>query len=132
MPKVKLPKIIVAGLIEKKEEFFLLKEKMADGREMWLIPGGKVEFGESLEQALLREIKEETGFDVKLKRFISHKEAIFVNHNYHTIIFFYYLDYLGGDIKLDKKGIEGQFFKREGIKNLSLVDSAEWLFKNFF
>ena len=35
----------------------------------WHFPGGRVEKGESPEQAILREMKEETGLDVKVKRF---------------------------------------------------------------
>ena len=40
------------------------------GVEYWVFPGGGVKEGESPEEALIREIKEETGFDVKIDRLL--------------------------------------------------------------
>lgn len=58
----------------------------------WEIPGGKVDFSETPEQAIVREIKEETGVKVKIKRLLP---TVF-NHNWdypwgiqHTLIFCY-------------------------------------------
>lgn len=46
----------------------LVKQKR--GRKLWSLPGGKIESGESLEQGLIREIKEEISLGVKHCRFI--------------------------------------------------------------
>ncbi len=46
------------------------------GKGMWSIPGGGVEVGESQEAALIREIKEETGIDVKVLSFIDTADII--------------------------------------------------------
>jgi len=46
------------------------------GKGMWSIPGGGVEIGESQESAIIREIKEETGIDAEVLRFIDSADVI--------------------------------------------------------
>ena len=60
---------VVAGVVIRKGETFLLVEEIAPPhRGLWSFPAGRVEVGESIEQAALREAREETGFEVRLDR----------------------------------------------------------------
>ena len=123
----KLPKIVVSGLIEQDGKYLLIEETIEDNQKHWLIPGGKVDFGETLEQALLREIKEETGLEVKVDRFLDFHEAIFPNFDYHTVIFFYLVKPVGGELKLEEKISDANFFSLDELSDLPLVSSARWL-----
>ncbi len=123
MPEPK-PKIIVAALVEKDNKFLLVKETLESGKEYWIVPGGGVEFGENLTDAIKREIKEETNLDIKIKNFAGFQEAIVPKYNYHTVIFFYRAEPQNENVILEKKIIEAKFFSREEIPNLNLVDSS--------
>lgn len=57
-----------AGLIIIDKDKILLIHRHFQGREYYVFPGGGVEEGESLEEAAIREAKEETNFDVKIDK----------------------------------------------------------------
>ena len=59
-------KVIVGGIIEKEGKYLLVQEAKKKCYEKWNFPAGRLEFKESLKQGAIREIKEETGCDVKL------------------------------------------------------------------
>ncbi|WP_413100199.1 NUDIX domain-containing protein [Streptomyces sp. Inha503] len=55
---------VVAALLRRDDHIVLVQEQR-DGKEMWSIPGGGVERGELLTEALVREVKEETGLNLR-------------------------------------------------------------------
>ncbi|MDP3724527.1 MAG: NUDIX hydrolase [bacterium] len=59
------------ALILKDGRFLVIKE-VIDGKDIWDLPGGKIEYGESAEETVLREVKEEVGLDVDVERCIGY------------------------------------------------------------
>lgn len=51
--------------------FILIKRKNDPYKDYWALPGGFVEYGESVETAAVREAKEETSIDVELKDLVN-------------------------------------------------------------
>lgn len=59
----KYPKIAIGAIIVNKEgKIFLMKGKKFENK--YIPPGGHIEWGEKMEDALKREVKEETGLDI--------------------------------------------------------------------
>jgi 8-oxo-dGTP pyrophosphatase MutT (NUDIX family) len=59
------------GAILRNDQILLIQHsEHAGGRSYWLLPGGGREDGETEEQCVIREMKEETGLDVKVERLL--------------------------------------------------------------
>lgn len=125
------PKLVVGILVRNKNKFLLAREILEGGKAYWIVPGGKVEFGETIEDAAKREILEETGIKAKKLKFLAYKEAIAAKYNYHTVIFFFETKTNTTKIKDDIEGkvMEAKWFTKRQALKLPLVFSAKWLFE---
>lgn len=94
------------GWIENEQGQVLLQKRSPD-QEVWGFPGGIMELGESAEEAAIREIKEETGLDVKVNYLIGVYTKYF--HQYangdkaQTIVFSFHCSIIGGELSVDQQ-----------------------------
>ena len=88
MTKQKYPEPTVGALIFNSDgKIFLMKSHK--WRDKYVIPGGRVELGERIEDALKREIKEETGLKIHDVEFICFQEFIFDDFFWKKNILFF-------------------------------------------
>ena len=62
---------VVAAIIRKGDKIFATQRGYGDWKDWWEFPGGKMEPGESPEEALLREIREELSCDIRIDKFLT-------------------------------------------------------------
>ena len=75
---------VVAAAIEKDEKFFCAQKPEGKSSEVfWEFPSGKLEECESLEQALIREIKEKLNSENKIVSYINEASN---NYNFGTVV----------------------------------------------
>ncbi|AIE80308.1 Nudix hydrolase family protein [Bacillus cereus] len=58
----------VTGILIEDEKVLLVKQRVANRN--WSLPGGRVENGETLEEAVIREMREETGLEVNIQKLL--------------------------------------------------------------
>jgi nucleoside triphosphatase len=76
MSNSKYPEPTVGALIIRPDgKLFLMRTHK--WRDKWCVPGGHVDLGETVENAVIREVKEETNLDVHDLEFICYQESIY-------------------------------------------------------
>jgi len=129
----KLFQIRVGGLTFINNKLLLITHKK-NNKEYWVIPGGRVNFGEKAENAIIREFKEELNLDVKVLEFLCYNEALPPSYPIHTLNLFFLLKPLSQNISLEKNSIinKYKFFDKSELKNLVLYpEIKDTIYKNF-
>ena len=110
---------VVAAIIRKGDRIFATQRGYGDFKDGWEFPGGKVEPGEKPEDAIVREIKEELGADIRVSGFLTT-----VEHDYPQF-------HLSMDCFLaePEDGTKMTLLEHEAAKWLSIdeLDTVGWL-----
>lgn len=98
-------------------------------KSYWGFPKGHLEEKETSEEAALREVKEETGLDVKVIKKIGSSKYIFLNkgEKIFKVVTIFLMEYIGGEIKIQDKELLGAdwFSLDEVLKNLSFSNDKK-------
>lgn len=93
----------VGAVIEKDGKILLIKRNTEPFKDYWCIPGGHIDFGETAEEAVIREVKEETGLRFK-PRFLGYMDEIYPEINWHGEVLIFYGEAEGNE-NIDGKEI---------------------------
>ena len=97
MANDKRPGVGAAVFIMKNGKFIMVLRQGAHGADSWGLPGGHLEFGESWEEGVRREAREEVGLEIKNVRFVAATNDIFQAENKHYITLFMVADWESGE-----------------------------------
>ena len=131
---MKKPSITVDGVIIKNGKILLVKRRNEPFKGKWALPGGFVEYGETVEKAVLREVKEETGMDAKIKKLVGVYSDPARDPRGHTISIVFLLEGEGDAIAGDD-AIEAKFFDLNELPPLAfdhekIIKDAIQTYKN--
>ncbi len=109
---------VVAALIRDGKRVFATARGYGNYKGWWEFPGGKVEPGESPEDALVREIREELDSEISVDEYIST-----IEHDYpefHLSMRCYWCSLISGDLVL-KEAEDAKWL------DVETIDSVKWL-----
>ena len=109
---------VVAAIIRKKDKIFATQRGFGDFKDYWEFPGGKMEAGETPEEALKREIREELSTDISVDKFLCTVEWDYPT--FHLTMHYYLCSLLTESLHLNE---------HEAARWLAMdeLESVEWL-----
>jgi len=125
------PKVGVGGLVIDKDKLLLIKRAYEPSSGLWSIPGGLLEVGEELEEAVAREIEEETGIKVEVKEllgvfnFVIRDEAGKVK--YHYVLIDFLAKPVGGKLRPSRETLDVRWVSLKDIEKYSLTRTTRRL-----
>jgi len=111
---VETPKLTVAVFVFLQQVDKLLLVKQGYGQQYWSLPGGVVEEGETIQQAIVREVKEETGLDITIGRVV----GLYSKPRENALAITLAGCIVGGELKPDHEILECHFFPLDQLPSL--------------
>lgn len=113
-----VPVVIAGCLLEKGGKFLLIQEATPSIYGLWNTPAGHVDKGESIEEAAVRETREESGFNVVIERNL----GVYQTKSGHEIHVFF-ANIMGGELAFPRDEIlDAKWLTKEEIESLGAED----------
>ncbi|MFN7544284.1 MAG: NUDIX hydrolase [Acidobacteriota bacterium] len=118
----------MGALIYRESQVLLVQRGKEPLKGYWSLPGGAVEAGEPLVEALRREVREETGLDVGIERLGEIFERILRDESgvveYHYVLVDYVCEVLGGELQAGDDSADVGWFTPEELKGLRITSGT--------
>lgn len=121
------PSVGVGAVVVDEGRVVLIRRGKEPLRGRWVVPGGTVELGETLEQAVVRELKEETGLDVRPLELVTVFDRIArtgPDVTYHYVIVDFLCERIGGRLEAGDDALEVTLASPEELSALRLPPKA--------
>jgi len=128
------PILAVRAIIRNQsDEILLLKRASKDAYgDMWCLPGGKVDFEQTAEDAIVREVQEETSLICSSSEFLFYKDGLPQNPGENHYLTLYFHCQVNGAIELNKESSEFAWVGLEGLRKYDIAFNNDDAIKRFW
>jgi 8-oxo-dGTP diphosphatase len=116
------PQIAVSAAIFRNDKILLVRRARSPGKGFYSLPGGRVEFGESLMTALHREVDEETALTIEIAALAGWREVLPSAHGGgHYVILSFAARWIAREPVLNDEHDDFQWLPPDAIGNLKVT-----------
>ena len=130
------PRVAVGAIVFEENKVLLVRRGQPPAEGAWAIPGGRVELGESMQKAAEREIREETGLDVRAKDPVFTFDVVVRDDNgrvrFHYVIVDLVADYVSGELRPGDDALEARWVSSTEMETLGISPNTREMLKNLF
>jgi 8-oxo-dGTP diphosphatase len=120
------PQLAVSGAIFRDHKVLLVRRARSPGKGLYSLPGGRVEFGESLHTALHREVDEETGLKIEIVAFTGWREVLpAAGGGGHYLIMSFAARWSAGEPVLNDEHDDFKWLAPDGLSDLKLTGGLQ-------
>ncbi|BCJ95529.1 DNA mismatch repair protein MutT [Anaerocolumna cellulosilytica] len=127
--------VTAAGVVVKNKKDILMVRTHRGG---WVFPGGQVEVGENLIQAVIREVKEESNIDITVGKLfsVSSNTGTYEGYNGYgmvptKVMFDFICEYAGGDLSISEETSETAWIPREKVIDMITSPAVKTRFQAY-
>lgn len=124
------PSLTVDGIVLLNHRLVLIRRKNPPFEGQHALPGGFVEYGETVENAVVREVQEETGLHTKVKQLVGVYSDPDRDPRGHTVTVVFELDVVGGELRAGDDAASAEAFDTDNLPEL--VFDHEKIIRDFF
>lgn len=129
------PFVGVGALIHRGGKILLIKRRFEPNKGRWSLPGGLVERGERVEEAALREVKEELGIRVVLEGLMGIANEIIQDENglvkYHYVLVDFLARPKSEKIRLNRESSSFRWIRPETVENLNSSNNTKAIVRKY-
>lgn len=119
---MKKPTLTVDAIIKVNDDkIVLVKRKNPPYKGWWALPGGIVEYGETVEEAVKREVCEETGLEIEIEKLVNVYSDPKRDPRGHFISICFLCRKIGGTLRAATDAANVSIFSLKEVKNLKLA-----------
>ncbi len=127
------PRVGVGAFIKKNDSVLLLKREHEPGKGKWSLPGGIVNLGEKIRDAIKREVEEEVGLKVDIVNIVDIFDSIEYDDKgrarFHYVIIGFIMKPVGGEVRGSEEASQVKWFKADELKDLEITITTRKLLK---
>lgn len=120
------PELAVSAAIFRDGKLLLVRRAAAPAKGLWTLPGGRVEVGETLVEAVKREVMEETGLSIDVIDLAGYRESILADavgdRGRHFVILPFAARWVSGEVVLNEELSESRWMPISAVSDLQTTE----------